>query len=238
MRMCMSCFQSPFHRGNGCYRDHTGYQRRSPALSVPFSSGQWLLPETPEDAHVHVLLSVPFSSGQWLLLGSRHADDGDNVSFQSPFHRGNGCYSASGSGNNVIASFQSPFHRGNGCYTTKAEAVGLIPGFQSPFHRGNGCYCRARFIRFCLVILSVPFSSGQWLLQLARKAAHKRESTFSPLFIGAMVATDEILGDDDPLNIFQSPFHRGNGCYEVFSRILGEHGLLSVPFSSGQWLLP
>ena len=50
-------------------------------------------------------LSVPFSSGQWLLLGtdyigSHHGD------FQSPFHRGNGCYIC------VLLRmvFQSPFH--------------------------------------------------------------------------------------------------------------------------------
>ena len=63
------------------------------------------------------------------------------------------------------------------------------------------------------------------------------ENTFSPLFIGAMVATStgRLTGWVAP--VFQSPFHRGNGCY--FDRTpnrLGRPGL-SVPFSSGQWLL-
>ena len=40
------------------------------------------------------------------------------------------------------------------------------------------------------IILSVPFSSGQWLLQ-ENVGAHAvlNDLTFSPLFIGAMVAT-------------------------------------------------
>ena len=85
--------------------------------------------------------------------------------------------------------------------------------------------------------LSVPFSSGQWLL--LKFLHHNRNfgETFSPLFIGAMVATldGSILELPNrpfsPLFIgamvatrfavlfrkiaehFQSPFHRGNGCY-------------------------
>ena len=37
--------------------------------------------------------------------------------------------------------------------------------------------------------LSVPFSSGQWLLPVLQKLGRVPEQTFSPLFIGAMVAT-------------------------------------------------
>ena len=108
--------------------------------------------------------------------------------------------------------FQSPFHRGNGCY----EVSGLINhddgSFQSPFHRGNGCYCDDhQSYRYHSICLSVPFSSGQWLLR-RKPARSKGRMAFSPLFIGAMVATGYALQDN-------------------------RLGKLSVPFSSGQWLL-
>ena len=37
-------------------------------------------------------LSVPFSSGQWLLLNAQGVRVNAEMPFQSPFHRGNGCY--------------------------------------------------------------------------------------------------------------------------------------------------
>ena len=37
--------------------------------------------------------------------------------------------------------------------------------------------------------------------------------TFSPLFIGAMVATEALHHGAREIVDFQSPFHRGNGCY-------------------------
>ena len=60
---------------------------------------------------------------------------------------------------------------------------------------------------------------------------------FSPLFIGAMVATAMEIPSGGFRCIFQSPFHRGNGCY--FTMACGDDSDidLSVPFSSGQWLL-
>ena len=64
------------------------------------------------------------------------------------------------------ADFQSPFHRGNGCYTSEGVTFkGHEHNFQSPFHRGNGCYD----------------DEGDAFILL--------DSAFSPLFIGAMVAT-------------------------------------------------
>ena len=63
--------------------------------------------------------------------------------------------------------------------------------------------------------LSVPFSSGQWLLLHARNDYLADMYTFSPLFIGAMVATRRALLADGQRPVFQSPFHRGNGCYSI-----------------------
>ena len=62
--------------------------------------------------------------------------------------------------------------------------------------------------------LSVPFSSGQWLLQVQAALMFEIDITFSPLFVGAMVATTRSAFACNNLNRFQSPF------------------------SSGQWLLP
>ena len=69
------------------------------------------------------------------------------------------------------------------------------------------------FVKVIALHLSVPFSSGQWLLQTDERCATRWLFTFSPLFIGAMVATWMCV----PSNVIP----------------LG----LSVPFSSGQWLL-
>ena len=87
--------------------------------------------------------------------------------------------------------------------------------FQSPFHRGNGCYLEPIVVPEDIVqFLSVPFSSGQWLLHPDAKNGKSGLHSFSPLFIGAMVATTLYGANaDDSLRT------------------------LSVPFSSGQWLL-
>ena len=109
-------FQSPFHRGNGCYLRPIVQGTSAACLSVPFSSGQWLLPY-PSRVHKP-----------------------RRGSFQSPFHRGNGCYDKGLAMMQTLKGFQSPFHRGNGCYPNRAKCYHLSHGFQSPFHRGNGCY--------------------------------------------------------------------------------------------------
>ena len=134
--------------------------------------------------------------------------------FQSPFRRGNGCYftfrpeslSSKLSFSPLFvgamvatrdcagvagypASFQSPFRRGNGCYLAfSPEATSLVP-FQSPFRRGNGCYN-----------IEAPELPDIGL-------------AFSPLFVGAMVATRDFAHDMISSIGFQSPFRRGNGCY-------------------------
>ena len=110
--------------------------------------------------------------------------------FQSAFHRGNGCY------NNVpfveywkIGIFQSAFHRGNGCYQAQALQKLLKDVFQSAFHRGNGCYNVNLTLHNGIQLLSVRFSSRQWLLLVKNGEQELSQSAFSPLFIGAMVAT-------------------------------------------------
>ena len=160
--------------------------------------------------------------------------------------------------------FQSPFHRGNGCYSLYFEHIKPYSVcFQSPFHRGNGCYYKMSRRRWATTWrLSVPFSSGQWLLLQTVLRACANCLTFSPLFIGAMVATNRhfrrrlrrnrilsvrfssrqwlLLTDESKWcqeHFFQSPFHRGNGCYWGSLKESLLLIRLSVPFSSGQWLL-
>ena len=72
-------------------------------------------------------------------------------------------------------------------------------------------------------------------------SASLANASFSPLFIAAMVATQTIhrIRFAACAVVFQSAFHRGNGCYfgklpnTVYEYVLG----LSVRFSSRQWLL-
>ena len=62
--------------------------------------------------------------------------------------------------------------------------------------------------------LSVPFSSGQWLLPSCYLLESEAVKTFSPLFIGAMVATyHHYCSPRHTIPTFSPPFHRGNGCY-------------------------
>ena len=174
-------------------------------LSVPFSSGQWLLLiNATMTGQLYSRLSVPFSSGQWLLLTHAKADSipfsplfiaamvatdtindsvwtiGDSIDtqyhFQSPFHRGNGCYNnhdgTIGRFDLDMHDFQSAFHRGNGCYWQQTnDFAQLSNSFQSAFHRGNGCY-QLQAAPVQAERLSVRFSSGQWLLPCKSLTCH------------------------------------------------------------------
>ena len=110
--------------------------------------------------------------------------------------------------------------------------------FQSPFHRGNGCYATTRRITRGKTPSFSPLFIGAMVATGINGGAVSIQDTFSPLFIGAMVATptpragfgssgilsvpfssgqwllQTIYGGDTAVDAhFQSPFHRGNGCY-------------------------
>ena len=82
-----------------------------------------------------------------------------------------------------------------------------------------------------------PLFIGAMVATLSERLYSLLSPTFSPLFIGAMVATDQSSIAVSGLMLFQSPFHRGNGCYFTLEQRLRCSCYLSVPFSSGQWLL-
>ena len=95
-------------------------------------------------------LSVRFSSRQWLLPRCGEGDAGFSGGFQSPFHRGNGCYYISISALPSLLTSFSPLFIG-AMVATGGAAVGaqitltcLLSHSLSvrliAFHRGNGCY--------------------------------------------------------------------------------------------------
>ena len=155
-------------------------------LSVPFSSGQWLLPSgMRRGCHVLAELSVPFSSGQWLLPWDKPRRAGSSKRLSVPFSSGQWLL-----------------------------------------------LCSLLRLRLCCR-LSVPFSSGQWLLRnILVRGRGMIAHAFSPLFIGAMVATGRL---NERRLTAVGAFSRGNGCY--CNPFAYAHIVLSVPFSSGQWLL-
>ena len=84
--------------------------------------------------------------------------------------------------------------------------------------------------------LSVPFSSGQGMLQPAAKPKPAAETTFSPLFIGARNVTQR--GDFFyRLNLTFSPLFIGARNVTIIHSPFIRADLLSVPFSSGQGML-
>ena len=87
--------------------------------------------------------------------------------------------------------FQSAFHRGNGCYSWVVAQKPRFGVAFSPLFIGAMVATPLWWTRSSLCDpLSVPFSSGQWLLLVEIFSKRIAVSTFSPLFIGAMVATN------------------------------------------------
>ena len=137
-------------------------------------------------------LSVPFSSGHRLLLGD--------------FYKRS----------RVISSFQSPFHRGIGCYLSMATVSEVLYHFQSPFHRGIGCYYKRYCQRMNRVTLSVPFSSGHRLLHIDDFTNVETAGELSVPFSSGHRLLPDSFSIISSILSFQSPFHRGIGCYSVF----------------------
>ena len=161
-------FQSPFHRGNGCYENIFKYDGCSSVSFSPLFIGAMVATNYHQRYHRSSRqLSVPFSSGQWLLR-THYSFSEVQSDFQSPFHRGNGCYHPSWQRRRSERLTFSPLFIGAMVATQLrfAEARKLVDIFQSPFHRGNGCYhtLEEAWRQTTRDILSVPFSSGQWLL--------------------------------------------------------------------------
>ena len=111
------------------------------------------------------------------------------MNFQSPFRRGNGCYGLNSDGKLSYPNLSVPFSSGQWLLPTTSTMASCTKGFQSPFRRGNGCYGLNSDGKLSYPNLSVPFSSGQWLLLNKLHSQFLNAITFSPLFVGAMVAT-------------------------------------------------
>ena len=172
-------------------------------------------------------------------------------------------------GEHFKKDFQSAFHRGNGCYDSSSEQLSQLLWPFSPLFIAAMVATGARFVGTPIVrLLSVRFSSRQWLLLHRDKGTRRHYRPFSPLFIAAMVATTtvpRIAGQLLPFSplfiaamvatslktnfvcwlrcpfsplfiaamvatsrfsaqlrsneLFQSAFHRGNGCYTITSHV-------------------
>ena len=183
-------FQSPFHRGKECYNPVVQSVLAVCALSVPFSSGQGMLP--------------PFFA---LHIITKN--------FQSPFHRGKECYTGAPSVRSRAVIFQSPFHRGKECYIPRSPSESVFSILSVPFSSGQGMLRRGRIERAQLLSrLSVPFSSGQGMLRTGAPSVRSRAVIFqSPFHRGKECYLDNKDCSDIDIFIFQSPFHRGKECY-------------------------
>ncbi len=159
-------------------------------------------------------LSVPYSSGPWLHLPALAGATRQYPCFQSPIHRGRGCIGCwCGDHQCNRRCFQSPIHRGRGCILMPwVLPPPPTPAFQSPIHRGRGC------------IILPPVG-----LQIS-------SFSFSPLFIGAVVASDCPPKWPYAPSVLSVPYSSGPWlhrppCWKA-SRMIA----LSVPYSSGPWL--
>jgi len=63
-----------------------------------------------------------------------------------------------------------------------------------------------------ILLVSVPYSSGQWLQRCSMNYKRTAAQSFSPLFIGSMAATLKMQVKKMSWSVFQSPIHRVNGC--------------------------
>ena len=186
-------------------------------LSVPLSSGQWVQQGSrtwpPHRRAGTFSPLVVGSMGATALAGSYvHPAYG---AFQSPCRRVNGCNISRFSGSRGLESFQSPCRRVNGCNSHHAGlyiggkqlSVPLSSGqwvqqpthplflyryfsFQSPCRRVNGCNRKPSCLYPGQLGLSVPLSSGQWVQRGGVFPPFAESTTFSPLVVGSMGATD------------------------------------------------
>src|SRR5690606_41094209 len=108
----------------------------------------------------------------------------------------------------------SPLHAGLVVVSLKQSRIKVLwLHFQSPTRRVSGC--------------NGDFKSPYWAdLQ-----------PFSPLHVGSVVVTLQSLAYGSWLLNFQSPTRRVSGCNtSLIHRMKDSQSLLSVPYTSGQWL--
>ena len=162
--------------------------------------------------------------------------------FQSAFHRGSGCYTGWLLNITTPGDFQSAFHRGSGCYKVVPWGLADDQFFQSAFHRGSGCY---KVVPWGLAddqFFQSAFHRGSGCYRNSNRNRRIEYETFSPLFIAAVVVTQQPMRHVVISNLsvrfssrqwllrvkdgvvylsvtFQSAFHRGSGCYEIIITI-------------------
>jgi len=218
-------FQSPIHRVNGCNYAYCDVMAERIAVSVPYSSGQWLQPTIPTLMPLVWVGFSPLFIGSMAATGRRERPPDQTGSFQSPIHRVNGCNIPSTVFTKGNWTGFSPLFIGS-MAATMAPSTDPRPShmFQSPIHRVNGCnqeICRRMGPH---LRVSVPYSSGQWLQRRGCTGGMECHYAFqSPIHRVNGCNLVGGAGPEDAKDVFQSPIHRVNGCNKK-----GSHSMKKV----------
>ena len=133
--------------------------------------------------------------------------------FQSAFHRGTHCYIIIRFGFSLLWLLSVRFSSRHSLLQVGRLANTRLFIFQSAFHRGTHCYEISIVTLAADKTLSVRFSSRHSLLHNGVEIIRKSKTSFSPLFIAALTATQK-------------------------ARAILRRKILSVRFSSRHSLLP
>ena len=160
------------------------------------------------------------------------------MTFQSPFHRGNGCNLPTAMADRTAPNAFSPLFIGAMVVTEVSERKSAtLTAFQSPFHRGNGCNCASQSLLPSIPRAFSPLFIGATVVTTQYGGFSRRYYAFSPLFIGATVVTQV---PQSPLSSVARPFSPlfigATVVTRISKRLRMKRNRLSVPFSSGQRL--
>ena len=161
-------------------------------------------------------LSVPFSSGQGMLPNCTINHCRDSGVFQSPFHRVKECYARAIRARGACGVFQSPFHRVKECYLTQLYNQSSPQRFfQSPFHRVKECYVISAVSPLWNMSFQSPFHRVKECYQNSPKCAFSCIAFQSPFHRVKECYTALGLASTATKLLFQSPFHRVKECYRL-----------------------
>ena len=166
--MLMLCFQSPFHRVKECYWKGSIFRATRACSFSPLFIGSRNVTRLIRSAKTFLCpLSVPFSSGQGMLPDHRSRIHRVKITFSPLFIGSRNVTTYRRRTPRTVSPFQSPFHRVKECYCGRPTSriqpsrcafsplfigsrnvTSAVVGhrwdgrrhFQSPFHRVKECY--------------------------------------------------------------------------------------------------
>ncbi len=133
---------------------------------------------------------------------------------------------------------QSPSHRGTHFYAPDTLFVAWSYMCQSPSHRGTHFYT-AMSDDYCkVIIVSIPFTSGNSFLHSGNQRQPLRLACVNPLHIGELISTrKEVISMKETVIMCQSPSHRGTHFYGWRQKNESNGSIVSIPFTSGNSFL-